>query len=223
MNELLHYFYTKLIQYIVFENEALKDVSKGNFDSWLSQEDFFTVLKDYCDYMADNNYLEKPYKENLLDLINYVRFLQHKMQASAEMIAKVNSCTGTNCTEFYTLALDSHNLEQQDHYKYKEILAFKEEMSAIFSFDFAVLASHTVFPEEDYSQVFEICVNNPDYFRVIFNFASECPIVFQSKIFLQRFANVLLMNDFLFEQSDKKDKALLLKPINDKFLDAISD
>jgi len=217
------YFYTKIIQYIVFNGDIIGSVLKGDLDSWLSQENCFEALKDYCDYMIDNDYLEESYKNNLLSLINHIRFLQRKMQASAEMITKVNNCEGMNCDEFYVLAMDYHNLDDQDHYTQKEIAEFKKEMPIIFNLDFIVLSSHTVFDEEAFAEVFEVFVNNPDYYRVIYSFNMECPDIFESAIFLQRFRSVLVMNDFLYSQSDKTEKVKVLKPINDMLLDSFKE
>ena len=103
--ELIGYYYLKLVQFLVFDFEENKKVREGVYDEILKEQNFLISLEGFIMTMCNNNYLEEMYKDNVRDIlirlgnIDLVKLLYNSKINNIKI--KLNSSDDSNALYYY--------------------------------------------------------------------------------------------------------------------------
>ena len=106
--DITDYMYYKCVQSLVYDKDALNLISEGDYDLHIFSNEFLDGLYSFVKYMSENNYFEKDYKDNVLDIIMYMRnSLKGTEDYSLlidrlnEIVRMINKSNDSNSEQFY--------------------------------------------------------------------------------------------------------------------------
>ena len=194
----------KLVQYLIFDDEANLEISSGKWDSSLSSTTFLEKLKLYVKYMASNNYLDIRLKYNIFNILNRIReCCNDKVNDVNEMILQINKATDEDELDLYiyekSKRMSTKNLKKLNKYYSsipKEREKFKKEVSDLISYDYLILNSLLgQISEEDYDNVSLPNLGlSIEYFYSLRSLINDEPNLILSEKVIERIKKVLSYN-----------------------------
>lgn len=225
---LIDYFYYKMVQAIIFDDELMELVKKGHYAGDIFNDHFLSALIEFTEYMAKNNYLEDEFKNNLLILINYIRFgfndnylfddiyddkfskvemYKSVIQDLNELIRMINVSDGSKSMDFYLDESEKRLLMANEEINIDDYLILRKRVIIYIPNDFLVLNSSISEENNEYfykNNFFDFSLKE-EYCYSLSALIIENKNLINNKNFRERTNKILSYN---IETEDYKDTTL---------------
>lgn len=227
--ELNGYLYVKFIESYMYNDELYRKVKKGEYDSYIFNEDFIEILIDFVNDFCESEILDLRKRTEIYDLLLYIgqraqfenlETKRYYIDKFNELIRKLNTLQDRNVDSFYESQIGVRLNLAGKKITFEECERYKELVQESLGYDFIFLVNHTeLVSQEDFDEQLESFVGDNYYFYSLNQLLYEKPELFNDEVFKSRLKKIIKFNrqnKFKILISDIEDKRFVLKQ-NSKF------
>ena len=223
------YYYSKLLQSYLYNDEIYKNINQGCFDAYVFDLYFIALLIDYVETYTslDSPYRDLTIKTRLYNLINHIRMdakysnmeiKKYYYDIFNDLIIKLNQTDEeTNIEEWILTELVVRTeIKLKRIISYDKYYEYEDFVKRSLGYDFIFLTYLSDEINDDmFNESIELLANDEFYFASLNDLLLNCPILLSNATFTKRTKKVLEYNlNHIDNSNPLKIRTFIKKQIN---------